>query len=797
MNRFIKKSILNYSRFIIPGILMILIFSGCSSSSGNGDNNTDVSQAVISQPVLQGVLVDSPVQGVNFETTTQSGITDSDGRFMYQEGETVAFSIGETVLGRAKGQEIITPVHLIEGAVDEKHPAVTNMARFMQSLDADGNPENGISISYQVRNEMAGRHIDFHLDMTDFETHPDVKAVFDNLNANNAFHDGNHGLVTSEQARKHLKEHMNPGSIDTDDISKDTDTDDVSKETETDDNKDDVDSDDVSKDDVSKNTDKDTDDISQDSDSDDVSKETETDDNKDDVNSDDVSKDTDTDDMQPQKINTGRFVDSPVEGLRYGTATQSGITDAEGRFTYLDGETIDFSIGDLMLGRGPAQEIMTPVHLVDGAIDETHPAVTNMARFMQSLDADGNLENGITIPPQASTVLLGRHIRFDYSVEDFENNHEVRSFFERMNELGAYPHGGTMLYSPEQARQHMSEHMNFIRDDDTATDNMPGWANDMMNGNNGMMPGWSSEIASTLFSNRINSEQDISSIDENFWSQVQGINVSVMPMMTPELWGKFNTVELKSVHTDSTLYVYARWKDDSPNVSKKMWQKTQEGWQQSDEDEDRLGIAWDMNGELTSPNGSIAGMGMSMMQGGCAVLCHVNPSEPSKLTMTTSRVGGIVDLWHWKSSRTNPAGYSDDQYFDDEDHKNDSGSGAYADNIAEDGLIPSHMFTGSSNNSNVLFENESAIFDDSMFASGDKLSAFLMKTPAGDRADIQAKGVWAEGYWTVVLKRSMNTGSDTDVQFSLNGSHPFAISIFDNAGDEKHLKSYLLNLNMQ
>jgi hypothetical protein len=33
-------------------------------------------------------------------------------------------------------------------------------------------------------------------------------------------------------------------------------------------------------------------------------------------------------------IHTGRFVDGPVEGLRYSTATRSGYTNASGEFTY-------------------------------------------------------------------------------------------------------------------------------------------------------------------------------------------------------------------------------------------------------------------------------------------------------------------------------------------------------------------------------------------------------------------------------------------------------------------------------
>ena len=65
----------------------------------------------------------------------------------------------------------------------------------------------------------------------------------------------------------------------------------------------------------------------------------------------------------------GHFTDSPVEGLTYMTESQSGITDASGAFKYKEGETIQFSIGNLLLGaRVDAVEEMTPVDLIPGVV---------------------------------------------------------------------------------------------------------------------------------------------------------------------------------------------------------------------------------------------------------------------------------------------------------------------------------------------------------------------------------------------------------------------------------------------
>src|SRR5690606_32424307 len=55
----------------------------------------------------QGVFVDSPVAGLSYTTSSDlSGVTDDQGRYEYNEGDTVTFSIGELVLGTVAAPEI-------------------------------------------------------------------------------------------------------------------------------------------------------------------------------------------------------------------------------------------------------------------------------------------------------------------------------------------------------------------------------------------------------------------------------------------------------------------------------------------------------------------------------------------------------------------------------------------------------------------------------------------------------------------------------------------------------------------
>lgn len=96
---------------------------------------------------------------------------------------------------------------------------------------------------------------------------------------------------------------------------------------------------------------------------------------------------------------SGTFVDSPVAGLSYQTDSLSGITDESGTFNYFGGETVSFSLGGIPLGSTAVQETVTPFDLVPGAENTADPGVVNICRFLQTLDADGNLINGIEITP--------------------------------------------------------------------------------------------------------------------------------------------------------------------------------------------------------------------------------------------------------------------------------------------------------------------------------------------------------------------------------------------------------------
>jgi len=185
---------------------------------------------------------------------------------------------------------------------------------------------------------------------------------------------------------------------------------------------------------------------------------------------------------QTSSVQTGHFVDSPVQGLTYETDSQSGITDADGAFTFLEGETITFSISptedmsqgtEVILGQTvPAKKQMSPVDLVPAASSEKDPIknriVTNISRLLQSIDQDGNPENGITITDVIRNETSGRVLLFDQPISDFTNDIEQKALFDRLNTMdpSPFPSGSVKreLVAPTQAQKHLRESIDGIID---------------------------------------------------------------------------------------------------------------------------------------------------------------------------------------------------------------------------------------------------------------------------------------------------------------------------------------------
>lgn len=125
---------------------------------------SDPAPSAPSQPVAgsqTGVLTDSPVEGVAYETSGGfSGLTSADGHYRYNPGETVTFTIGGITLGTVPATGTVTPIELAGSGAGAPDRA-TNLLVLLQSLDADGDPGTRITINQSTRTAAANASLDF------------------------------------------------------------------------------------------------------------------------------------------------------------------------------------------------------------------------------------------------------------------------------------------------------------------------------------------------------------------------------------------------------------------------------------------------------------------------------------------------------------------------------------------------------------------------------------------------------------------------------------------------------------
>ncbi|RFA30990.1 hypothetical protein CAI21_03175 [Alkalilimnicola ehrlichii] len=159
---------------------LMLPLAGCSGSSSSSSDSRD----------LTGTFGGIPVAGLNYVgTDTAAGVTDERGRFTYSKGETITFSIGDLELGSAKGAEQLTALHIVGDAASAADQRVNNKLILLQTLDADGDLNNGIQISEAIRAAVSVKADDIDFD----EPTPDFRAsltpLVESLDTAGAFSD--------------------------------------------------------------------------------------------------------------------------------------------------------------------------------------------------------------------------------------------------------------------------------------------------------------------------------------------------------------------------------------------------------------------------------------------------------------------------------------------------------------------------------------------------------------------------------------------------------------------------------
>jgi len=193
-------------RGVLAGFVSTLIIScGGGGGGGGGSTGTNSLQENNQGQELTGILLDSAVSGVSYQTSTgEEGLTDANGSFNYKAGEEVTFTVGGITLGKSSGSEIITPIELV-GANNTADQRVINISRLLQTIDEDQNPDNGITVSTTTRSALRNRTIDFDVPISDF-TNNNQAMLISSVGRT---------MVSAESAVNHLHSSLNQRGLST------------------------------------------------------------------------------------------------------------------------------------------------------------------------------------------------------------------------------------------------------------------------------------------------------------------------------------------------------------------------------------------------------------------------------------------------------------------------------------------------------------------------------------------------------------------------------------------------------
>jgi hypothetical protein len=160
-------------------------------------------------------------------------------------------------------------------------------------------------------------------------------------------------------------------------------------------------------------------------------------------------------------VATGQFGSAPVSGAGYVSGSLSGVTGSNGEFRYEVGEPVQFSIGDIPLGRAvDGKPVITVQDLAAGSETAGTEAI-NMERLLQSLDA-GQGDGVITIPAQvrAKAVKSNETVTSAITYLDFADDTAFANAASQLVSVltADYPFTG-VLVDAETARRSLDRSM--------------------------------------------------------------------------------------------------------------------------------------------------------------------------------------------------------------------------------------------------------------------------------------------------------------------------------------------------
>jgi hypothetical protein len=145
-----------------------------------------------------------------------------------------------------------------------------------------------------------------------------------------------------------------------------------------------------------------------------------------------------------------------------------------------------------------------------------------------------------------------------------------------------------------------------------------------------------------------------------------------------------------------------------------------------------------------------------------------------------------TDLWLWRAARTNPVGTAEDGTL-----------------IVSTERLAKASFHEAKNKRTVWVKDNrdagTAPYKSQVAGTfeGEKVHRYLPRDPSGSVADVEAKGQWKNGQWTVEVARALDTGDEADLVFRPGTEHYFTAAVFNKRERSEHSTSKEVMLKLE
>ncbi|MHA2298536.1 MAG: ethylbenzene dehydrogenase-related protein [Candidatus Hodarchaeales archaeon] len=259
------------------------------------------------------------------------------------------------------------------------------------------------------------------------------------------------------------------------------------------------------------------------------------------------------------------------------------------------------------------------------------------------------------------------------------------------------------------------------------------------------------------------------SASESFWTDADDLIQS-------DIGGSGVNISIKAANNGTHVFLYATWTDDTKDDTRKGWEYNGTDWLNLGGNEDRLDFLW-TNGTNTPVCGHDGGTGYQF------------------------------DVWHWKATRSAPAGWADDKYMNDVSgsdggrHGDAKTAGGYKDNsVVKQAAAAAEITTKLGNTTDVsAFTNDDRPYWDSdgnviAWSGGNNgteltnfISGYNTTVPSGSRGDVLAASKHDGSAWHVEFMRALDTEHLVDdVKFETGETYTFYLAFHNNSGGGSH-----------